>query len=163
MEQEAFCLAWEALPRWDGKRSLYNFIYTHIKNRLQTFVRDNYLKPCPCKLCYGKSDGYTLHPDKKHCQQYHSWYEANRKRGNIMSPIGLTCVDDEKESNFYINGDAEVSISNKEVFDIIDTHLPAKLRATYLRIKEGACGVSEEERSEVLTTIRQILSLKEEV
>ena len=158
MEQEAYCLAYEALPRWDGKRSLYTFIYTHVKNRLQTFVRDNYMKPCPCKFCYGKSNGETLHPDKQHCDKYNSWYDANRRRGNIMSPIGFTCVDDENEKNFFIDDEVYSTLERQEIFDLIDEHLPAELRASYLRMKEGVCGVTEIEREEILTIIRRILN-----
>ena len=157
LEQEAFVLAWSALPRWDGQRSLYNFIYTHVKNRLQTFVRDNYMKPCPCSLCYGKGEGETEHEDKLHCKKYHSWYAANKRRGNIMSPIGITCVDEEGETKTYMPDTVSKDAENAEIFDLIDKNIPHDMRGTYLRMKEGVTGVSAEERERVLAKIREIV------
>ena len=44
IEQEAILMGYDALTRWDGIRPLENFVYTHINNRLKTFMRDNYYR-----------------------------------------------------------------------------------------------------------------------
>lgn len=159
MEQEAFYFAYKQLHKWDQTRSLYNFIYTVVLSRLDNYCRNNYMKKCPCKLCYGRTDGDTLHSDKKHCSRYHDWYDNNRKIGNIISPIGITCMDEEGEENAFAPDAVCENLSKEEIWALIDEHLPAKLRSTYLRMKEGVSGVSEEERSEVLAEIRKILNL----
>ena len=115
------------------------------------------MKPCPCKLCYGKGEGETHHPDKLHCKQYHSWYAANKRRGNIMSPIGITCVDEEGETRTYMPDTVADDYDKNEVFELIDKGLPLEMRSTYLRMKEGVSGVSTEEREIVLAKIREIL------
>lgn len=159
MEQEAYYFVYKQLPKWDGVRSFYNFVYTVVLSRLDNFSRNKYMKKCPCKLCYGKPQGGTLHPDKNHCQRYNDWYDNNRKIGNIMSPIGITCVDEEGESRTFIPDSGGEHLANDEIWAIIDEQLPCKMRSTYLRMKEGVGGIPEDEREEVLTEIRKILHL----
>lgn len=161
MEQEAYYFAYKQLPKWDGERSLYNFIYTVVLSRLDNYCRNNYMKKCPCKDCHGRKDGDTLHADKKYCSRYNDWYENNRKIGNIVSPIGISCMDEEGETNAFVPDNVSDKLSNQEIWELIDTHLPCEMRSTYLRMREGVTGVSEEEREKVLVTIRKILSLTE--
>ena len=42
LKQEAFIICMEALPRYDAKRPLENFLSVHLSNRLKNFVRDNH-------------------------------------------------------------------------------------------------------------------------
>lgn len=161
MEQTAYYFAYKQLSKWDGVRSFYNFIYTVVLSRLDNYCRNNYLKKCPCKLCHHRKDGDTLHPDKKHCQRYKDWYQNNKIIGNITSPIGITCVDEEGESNTFIPDVAGENLSKEEIWERIDEHLPCEMRPTYLRMKEGVSGVSDEERDKVLAEIRKILKLTE--
>ena len=42
IKQEAFIICMDALPRYDEKRPLENFLSVHLSNRLKNFVRDNY-------------------------------------------------------------------------------------------------------------------------
>lgn len=41
MKQEAFIMCMEAMPRYDGKRPLENFLSVHVSNRMKNFLRDN--------------------------------------------------------------------------------------------------------------------------
>lgn len=41
MKQEAFIMCMEAIPRYDGKRPLENFLSVHVSNRMKNFLRDN--------------------------------------------------------------------------------------------------------------------------
>ena len=43
-KQEAFIICMEALPRYDAKRPLENFLSVHLSNRLKNFVRDNHFQ-----------------------------------------------------------------------------------------------------------------------
>ena len=41
MKQQAWQVALEGLKDYDGKRPLENFLWTHVRNRLYNFKRDN--------------------------------------------------------------------------------------------------------------------------
>ena len=44
LKQEAFIICMEALPRYDAKRPLENFLSVHLSNRLKNFIRDNHFQ-----------------------------------------------------------------------------------------------------------------------
>lgn len=44
ISQESFLICISALERYDGKRPLENFLYVNLRNRLKSFIRDNYKK-----------------------------------------------------------------------------------------------------------------------
>lgn len=41
MQQEAYIMCMEALPRYDNQRPLENFLSVHVSNRMKNFLRDN--------------------------------------------------------------------------------------------------------------------------
>lgn len=41
MQQEAYIMCMEALPRYDNTRPLENFLSVHVSNRMKNFLRDN--------------------------------------------------------------------------------------------------------------------------
>lgn len=41
MQQEAYIMCMEALPRYDNARPLENFLSVHVSNRMKNFLRDN--------------------------------------------------------------------------------------------------------------------------
>jgi len=41
MQQEAYIMCMEALPRYDNERPLENFLSVHVSNRMKNFLRDN--------------------------------------------------------------------------------------------------------------------------
>ena len=52
MKQQISIFALEGLENYDNKRPLENFLWTHVRNRLFNFKRDNYQRPDkPCKTC----------------------------------------------------------------------------------------------------------------
>ena len=52
MKQQARLFAWEGLEKYDGKRPLENFLWTHVRNRLYNFKRNNYSRlEKPCDTC----------------------------------------------------------------------------------------------------------------
>jgi len=44
IRQEAFLIAYDGLKSYDKGRSLENFLYIHLSNRLKNFKRDNYYR-----------------------------------------------------------------------------------------------------------------------
>lgn len=44
ISQEGFLICLSALERFDGARPLENFLYVNLRNRLKSFIRDNYKK-----------------------------------------------------------------------------------------------------------------------
>ena len=52
MKQQAAIFALEGLEKYDNKRPLENFLWTHVRNRLFNYKRDNYQRPDkPCLSC----------------------------------------------------------------------------------------------------------------
>ena len=52
MKQQARLFAWEGLKNYDGIRPLENFLWTHVRNRLYNFKRNNFGRPDkPCDTC----------------------------------------------------------------------------------------------------------------
>ena len=41
IKQQASLFAWEGLEKYDEKRPLENFLWTHVRNRLYNFKRNN--------------------------------------------------------------------------------------------------------------------------
>ncbi len=129
-----FCL--DAVRRYDGKRNLYNFLLTHVKNRLKSFKRDTYFRyDCPCKLCTFKEDGKTDHKNKKHCKVYLKWLEVNNRKKNLASPI---FTDFFRNENLVVAGAGhEEAVDRKDFFDMVDRNLPVLLRESYLKMLSG--------------------------
>ena len=52
MKQQATLFALEGLDSYDEKRPLENFLWTHVRNRLFNYKRDNFERPDkPCFSC----------------------------------------------------------------------------------------------------------------
>ena len=52
MKQQARLFAWEGMENYDGIRPLENFLWTHVRNRLYNFKRNNFGRPDkPCDSC----------------------------------------------------------------------------------------------------------------
>lgn len=109
IQQEAIILGYEALPRYDKKRPLENFIYTHISNRLKTFKRDNYFR-----INAGSAE--SIQQAKK----------------NIIDALPIESIDPARDNEIMS------SLHLKEIRSHIDRHLPPHLRKDYLRLCAGA-------------------------
>jgi DNA-directed RNA polymerase specialized sigma24 family protein len=140
MKQQAAIFAMEALDKYDHKRPLENFLWTHIRNRLFNFKRDNYQRPDkPCLTCplydpkFKKSiSGCSKFENKNDCELYSQWANRNERKKNLMhfSYIG-------ENDNFAEDKDFFETISNSELFNIIDKNLRYEYRELYLRLKNG--------------------------
>lgn len=165
MKQQAAIFALEGLEKYDNKRPLENFLWTHVRNRLFNYKRDNYQRPDkPCLTCplydpnRAKSNSQCLqYSNKDDCEIYSSWESRNSSKKNIMRPVG---IDDLKESYTFPqnnNNDINNTIFNKQIIDLLDQHIPAPYRTNYLKLKYGE-KISKTDMAKLISVIQDILS-----
>jgi hypothetical protein len=164
MKQQATIFAIQGLEHYDKKRPLENFLWTHVRNRLFNYKRDNYQRPDkPCIGCpffdkhYQKSDNqcskFTI---KNECEPYNSWESKNSSKKNIMRPLAIDYLSDTPD----LLGPNEL-IKNKEIIDIIDKNLPIKLRPAYLNFMANQ-KIPKKEYLLLIETIKQILNIEQD-
>jgi hypothetical protein len=124
MKQQAAIFALEGLKNYDKKRPLENFLWTHVRNRLFNYKRNNYQRPdkpcltCPFfapKSCASECSEFS---NKEDCSLFSSWTKRNDAKKNIMKPIGIDSVSETSREINY--GQLFQDISNKEILNIID-------------------------------------------
>lgn len=142
MKQQISIFALEGLKNYDHKRPLENFLWTHVRNRLFNYKRDNYQRPDkPCLTCplYNKENlSCNKYSNKNDCDLYLSWSSRNSAKKNLMH---LTTIDEIKDySNVFSSNDSELfnNISIKEIFNILDNELTGEDRTIYLKVKSGS-------------------------
>lgn len=157
MKQEGRKFAIIALPKYDEKRPLENFLYSHVKNRFINFKRDKYKRnDAPCKLCHNCADGETGHPDGHYCSKYENWRKRNLSKQNIMNPLDISNISDERETNTRTKSGVLENIEYEELMRQIDDKLPVELRAAYLQMVQGE-SVPKSKRLEVEQAVLAIL------
>lgn len=136
IKQQAYIEAHAGLEKYDGIRPLENFIWTHIRNRLFNFKRDNYERPgTPCDSCeFIGGNGCQKHADMIDCEQYNNWVNRNIRKKNIVCPIELGNVCDENEDNMKTYDHVDDDITFREIKKIIDKRLPVDMRGDYVRM-----------------------------
>ena len=166
MKQQAAIFALEGLEKYDNKRPLENFLWTHVRNRLFNYKRDNYQRPDkPCLSCIfydphcakstNQCEEYT---DRSNCEEYSTWNNRNTNKKNIMRPVG---IEDLKEQNVSIsqlsteNSVLEL-VANEQIIKILDEKIPSQHRATYLKLKYGD-KVYKTDMNKLLDCIKEIL------
>lgn len=162
MKQQAAIFALEGLKNYDNKRPLENFLWTHVRNRLFNYKRDNYQRPDkPCLTCpfFKPSDRAcksecSEFSNKTDCSLYASWTKRNDSKKNIMKPIGLDSINE--NSKEITNDDLSHHISNKEIITIIDENISIKNRPLFLRMLGGS-KVPKNEIKKLLIEIQNIL------
>lgn len=140
MKQQAAIFAMEGLEKYDNTRPLENFLWTHVRNRLFNFKRNNYQRPDkPCNNCPFFDKNYQCsvnqcseYKNKNDCKLYHTWSTRNEAKKNIMQPVYI----DNENLNHDISDTVE-SIQNKEIIDILDQHIQSDYRENYLKLKHG--------------------------
>jgi DNA-directed RNA polymerase specialized sigma24 family protein len=167
MRQQAKIIAIEGLDKYDANRPLENFLWTHVRNRLYNFKRDNYERPDkPCFNCpfnaydpgLKQSDnGCSLHLQLINCEPYSQWYNRNAPKRNLMNPTDIDNINDEKEKNTKVTDENLEAADTKIVFETIDKHLPINMREDYIKMKFGI-KIPKKRREEILESIRSILN-----
>jgi hypothetical protein len=143
MKQQAAIFAMEGLQKYDRSRPLENFLWTHVRNRLFNFKRNNYQRPDkPCLTCplydklYSCSDNQcSKYKDKSECELYSSWASRNDAKKNIMQP---SHIEHELHGSKLQTGDFVEFIQNKEIITFLDDNIQSEYRETYLKLKHGS-------------------------
>lgn len=152
MKQQISIFALEGLKNYDNKRPLENFLWTHIRNRLFNYKRDNYQRPDkPCYTCpLWQNSLCTKYANKNDCELYYNWSKRNEHKKNLMH---LTTIDEIKDySNIFIDH----SIENNEIISIIEANINGEERSIYLKLKDGN-KVSKADMLKLVEKLREIL------
>lgn len=163
MKQQAAIFALEGLKNYDTSKPLENFLWTHVRNRLFNYKRDNYQRPDkPCLTCpfydpknLKSTNQCAEFKDKQECSLYSSWSKRNDAKKNIMKPIGIDSVSENSREINYSK--LFEDISNKEILDIIDKNISVKNRPIFLRLRGGS-KVHKSEIKKLFNEIKQILT-----
>lgn len=144
MKQQAAIFALEGLAKYDHKRPLENFLWTHVRNRLFNYKRNNYQRPDkPCLSCPFFDKSYqcsnnqcSKFTDKQQCELYASWSRRNDSKKNIMQPTHIG--DQEYIQNSLVKDGFSSAIQNQEIVAFLDQHIQSEYRETYLKLKHGS-------------------------
>lgn len=158
MKQQAAIFALEGLENYDNKRPLENFLWTHVRNRLFNFKRDNYFRPD--NVCVGcpffdpkykqSTNQCSKYLNKNDCAIHSQWIDRNTTKKNLMQPVDINNID-YKSDNYFLD-----SISNSEILQIIEDKIHTKYREIYLKVK-GGIRVSKSEITKLQKHIQSIL------
>ena len=160
IKQQAAIFAIEALDKYDKKRPLENFLWTHIRNRLFNYKRDNYQRPDkPCIGCPfydpNKQQSFsqcTKYSDKQSCDLYSSWATRNNAKKNIMDTVNI----DDLPVHASSSCDMKNNFDNKEIIKILDEKIPSQYRELYLKMKHGS-KISKKEQKILFEVISALL------
>lgn len=141
MKQQASIFALEGLEQYDHKRPLENFLWTHVRNRLFNFKRDNYFRPeSVCLTCpfydpknLKSTNQCAKFTNKNDCNLYTQWEDRNNIKKNLMKPLNI----DHETHNLKSPNDISDLLSNKELINLIENNIETKYRETYLKLKGG--------------------------
>lgn len=162
MKQQITIFALEGFKNYDGIRPLENFLWTHVRNRLFNYKRDNYQRPSkPCLTCplYDpklkvSNSQCSKFADKNDCSLYANWTKRNNVKKNLMY---FTSSDDsptiEQPSNNFTFSD---KMANKEILDIIEQNLNGEEREIYLKVK-GGVRVNKSDMLKLTNKMKKIL------
>ena len=135
MKQQARLFAWEGLKNYDGVRPLENFLWTHVRNRLYNFKRNNFGRPDkPCDVCpfYDrnfinfKGYGCKAYDNHEECDLYMGWVSRNAAKRNIMNTAKL-------ELDIQTDNSVEEIIDRKHIYELVDSSLPVQYREDWIR------------------------------
>lgn len=142
MKQQAAVFALEGLENYDNSRPLENFLWTHVRNRLFNFKRDNYFRPDNiCLTCplydpnnLKSTNQCSKYKNKDDCSIYSQWQSRNNLKKSLMKPFN---IENEQTSQNNNSNNILSYLSNHEILTIIENNLELNHRETYLRLKGG--------------------------
>lgn len=161
MKQQISIFAIEGIENYDNDRPLENFLWTHVRNRLFNYKRDNYQRPDkPCLTC-PLYDKFCADPDKdclkyKHkadCETYQNWHSRNNSKKNLMY---LNSIDDIKEYLPNIHS-SQLSEENRELILFLQEYLIGDYRKIFLKLKFGS-KVYKNEMDKLANKIKEMLN-----
>ena len=167
MKQEARLEAWKGLEKYDEVRPLENFLWTHVRNRLFNKKRNELARPnkpcldCPLKCYVKERDECTEYGDLMECDFYASWTNLNNSKRNIMEPLGISEIKDEKEKNAQMPDSILDELANREIISLIEDELEVQFRKDWLLLRAGD-KVPKKRREALETRINEIIHGEEE-
>jgi RNA polymerase sigma factor (sigma-70 family) len=146
--QEAVIDCLKALHKYDGERSLDNFLYSVIHSRLFNLKRNKFArpnKPClNCPLKAYKNEKCELYEDLEECSYYHKWVHLNSAKKSLASP---SAPIDAGYNDFE---------DNKEAIEKIEGGLDTSNRKSWIILKNGD-KLPKQKLEELTNKIREIL------
>lgn len=141
IKQEARIIAIDGLERYDEKRPLENFLWTHVKNRLGNFKRNNWERLSkPCLECpfhaydpelKESHSGCKLHSDLWNCEPYRKWFSKTAAKKNIISFASIDNIDYEREKNMKVGADPDSEADKAFVLNVVEENLSPELLLIY--------------------------------
>lgn len=167
IRQEGWIIALEVLEKevYDCKRPLYNFLVTHLRNRLSNNKRKQFHRnDPPCTLChefYYRGDRNCCAAAQKagstHCLKYAQWRERNSAKQNLMNMLGLSLLDVDSEAFASTDDSGLCNLETSEVLDILDEELTLSERKLLLKVRAGEV-IPSDKMCELRSTIKTILT-----
>lgn len=158
MKQQAAIFALEGLKNYDHERPLENFLWTHVRNRLFNYKRDNYQRPDkPCLTCpfFNKTNASCSEfSNNNDCELYSSWSKRNDAKKNIMKPVGMDTLSE--TSKELVSSSLLETIGNNEILNIINKNISVKNRPIFLKL-QGGNKVPKSELKKLINEIQKIL------
>lgn len=155
IKQEGYRIAWQILPKYDGKRPLANFLFVSVRNRLCNLRRDKFRRSSrdvPCLICHEGRE--NEHADGEVCRAYREWWHRNQDKSNLAQPQPMGALSLEEEARKQ--RPLEERLEREELREQIDRILPLEYRADYLRMQSGL-RVAKQRREEIVEVIRTLL------
>jgi DNA-directed RNA polymerase specialized sigma24 family protein len=161
IRQQACLFAVEGLDNYDEVRPLENFLWTHVRNRLYNYKRNNYERPDkPCFNCelYNPTLDHTCtgYHDQMECSLFRGWFSRNSSKRNLMSTIDLQSVHDENEDNMKTGDLTSDTAMMNEFHKLLEDHLPVEFREDFIRLKHNL-RLPKVRRERLIVQLKQIL------
>lgn len=166
MKQQGRLFAVEVLTHgnYDESRPLENFLFTHVRNRLINYKRDNYVRnEPPCRSCpffdpkcKQSTNQCSAFEDKTECKKLMDWKLRNDAKKSLMQPVDVSIMGDTPGRS----QDMASLASFKELEHLIDKHLSVELRSDYLRMKADEA-IPKSRRQRVREAILAIIQASE--
>lgn len=161
MKQQISIFAIEGLKNYDHKRPLENFLWTHVRNRLFNYKRDNYQRPDkPCLTCplydpakKQSASACLKYQNKDDCELYAKWSVRNSSKKNLMY---WSTIEEIKDYSNVFTDDSNLNINDKEILDILDAKLNGEYRIIYLQLRGGS-KVNKADMEKLVKQIKIIL------
>jgi DNA-directed RNA polymerase specialized sigma24 family protein len=154
MKQQARMHAIKAMPKYDSSRPLENFLWSCVHNQLFNDKRNKFARPD--KPYLPKTDGCSAYHDKMECSHYSGWVKRNSAKQNLMQPIELSDVEDEREDRMKLHETPDDIVMTSEIINIIDKNLSIVLRKDWIQMRKGI-KVSKPRRIKLQNEILRIL------
>jgi hypothetical protein len=158
MRQQARLFAWEGMENYDGVRPLENFLWTHVRNRLYNFKRNNFGRPDkPCDNCpffdmsFSNRNNYPCKAfdNEEECDLYSGWLKRNTAKRNIMNTANLD-IDIKQPARL------DEMLDQKHIFNIVDQAIPVRYREDWIRFVHSL-KLPKSKRLNIIVLVKRIL------